>query len=140
MQLVLDTDVMVAAIRSNAGASHQLLLAGLHQRCRLLVSTPLLLQYQAVMTRPEHLEAADLTVQEVTTLLDTVAMVARPVTLAFLWRPTLRDPDDDMVLETALNGAAELLVTFNLRDFAAGVDRFDMPLATPGETLRRLGG
>ena len=140
MRLVLDTDVMVAAIRSDTGASQRLLVAAFEQRYRLLVSTPLIIEYQAVMTRSQHLKASRLTADEVTKLLDAVATVSTPVKLEFLWRPALRDPDDDMVLETAVNGAAELLVTFNRGDFAVGAERFELEVVSPGAALQRIGG
>lgn len=138
MRLVLDTATMVAAIRSNAGASNRLLVAGLERRFALLVSTPLLIEYEAVMTRPEHLQASGLTDGEVAMVLDALAATAEPVRLAFLWRPAVRDPDDDMVLEVAANGHADAIVTFNLRDFSAVAGRFGVEVLSPGAALRRL--
>jgi len=138
MRIALDTAAMVAAIRSNLGASNRLLAAGLERRLTLLVSTPLLLEYEAVMTRPDHLVASGLSADDVGTVLDAVAATAQPVRLAFLWRPALRDPDDDMVLETAVNGQADAIVTFNKRDFGAVADRFGVALWSPGEALGRL--
>lgn len=129
---------MVAAIRSNAGASNRLLSAGLERRLTLLVSTPLLIEYEAVMTRAEHLEASGLTRADIGTVLDAVAATAEPVRLAFLWRPALRDPDDDMVLETAANGGADAVVTFNRRDFADVAPRFGIDVWAPGEAANRL--
>jgi len=136
--LVLDTDVMVAAIRSDAGASRRLLVAALRRRCVLVLSVPLAIEYEAVMTRPEHLAASGLTVREVGELLDAVMLVAEPVRLAFLWRPQLRDPDDDMVLEAAINGQADRLVTFNLRHFAAGGAEFSIGTCVPGVALTAM--
>ena len=78
---VLDTDVMVAALRSDRGASRQLLLAALNQRFELLLSVPLMLEYEAVMTRPHHLAACGLSSAEVGHVLDDLAAVARPVRL-----------------------------------------------------------
>ena len=115
---VLDTDVMVAALRSDRGASRQLLLAALNQQFELLLSVPLMLEYEAVLTRPQHLAACGLSSVEVGRVLDDLAAVARPVRLAFRWRPRLSDPDDDMVLETAINGSANAIVTLNQSDFA----------------------
>jgi putative PIN family toxin of toxin-antitoxin system len=138
MNIVLDTAAMVAAIRSDQGASYRLLVAGLERRLTLLVSTPLLLEYEAVMTRAEHLEASGLSEAEVGRLLDAVAAVATPVRLAFRWRPMLPDEDDDMVLETAVNGQAEAIVTFNRRDFLPQAERFGTSVLSPGEALRRL--
>jgi predicted nucleic acid-binding protein len=97
------------------------LLAALNRQFELLLSVPLILEYEAVMTRPHHLAACGLSSAEVGHVLDDLAAVARPVRLAFRWRPRLSDPDDDMVLETAINGSASAIVTFNQRDFAAGI-------------------
>lgn len=102
MRLILDTAAMVAAIRSDAGASRRLLLAALERRFTLLASVPLMIEYQAAMTRAEHLKASGLSADDVDVLLDAVAAVVEPVRLAFLWRPAARDPDDDMVLEAAV--------------------------------------
>jgi putative PIN family toxin of toxin-antitoxin system len=139
VRLVLDTATVVAAIRSDAGASRRLLRAAIERRrgITLLVSVPLLIEYEAVMTRIEHLKAARLSVADVGVLLDAVAAVAEPVRLAFLWRPVLADIDDDMVLETAVNGRADAIVTFNRRDFIAAAEQFGIPVWLPGEAVRR---
>ena len=138
MRAILDTSVMVAAIRSDAGASRQLLVAGLEGRLTLAVSVPLMIEYQAVMTRLEHLTASRLSAEDVEALLDAVAAVAEPVRLAFLWRPAVPDPDDDMVLEAAVNGQADAIVTFNVRDFGNAAERFGTEVLAPGKALRRL--
>lgn len=135
---VLDTDVIVAALRSNRGASRQLLLAALNQQFELLLSVPLMLEYEAILTRPQHLAACGLSSAEVGSVLDDLAAVARPVRLAFRWRPRLSDPDDDMVLETAINGNATAIVTFNQRDFAAGMKGFRCALILPVTALQQI--
>jgi predicted nucleic acid-binding protein len=139
MRLVLDTDAMVAALRSDAGASRRLLLSALERRrgLTLIVSVPLLIEYEAVLTRPEHLRAADLSATDVESLLDAVAAVAEPVRLAYLWRPTLPDMDDDMVLEAAVNGRADGIVTFNRRDFGPA-EQFGLLVLSPGDAVRSL--
>jgi len=104
-----------------------------------VVSVPLLVEYQAVMTRTEHLTASGLTSDDVGVLLDAVASVGEPVRLAFFWRPTLRDPDDDMVLEAAVNGQADAIVTFNRRDFGLAAERFGIEVLSPGAAIERLG-
>jgi putative PIN family toxin of toxin-antitoxin system len=139
MRLVLDTAVMIAAIRSDAGASRRLLVGALTRRFALLASVPLLFEYQAVMTRAEHLTASGLSANDVDVLLDAVASVAEPVRLAFLWRPMLRDADDDMVLEAAINGNADAIVTFNRRDFEPASGRFGIRILSPGVTIEQLG-
>jgi predicted nucleic acid-binding protein len=130
---------MVAAIRSDRGASRRLLRAALQGAgVTLLISVPLLIEYEAVMTRPEHLSVAGLTAAEVGSLLDAVAAVAERVRPAFLWRPLLPDIDDDMVLETAVNRRADGIVTFNRRDFAPAAQQFGIAVLWPAEALSRL--
>jgi predicted nucleic acid-binding protein len=96
-----------------------------------------MIEYQAVLTRPEHLNASGLVVEDIDVLLDAVVAVAERVRLTFLWRPIARDPDDDMVLEAAVNGRADALVTFNIRDFSGGAARFVLAVLSPGEAVRR---
>jgi putative PIN family toxin of toxin-antitoxin system len=134
---VVDTDVLVAALRSDRGASRQLLLAALNRRFELLLSVPLMLEYEAVLNRPEHLAACGLSSAEVGHVLDDLAAVARPVRLAFRWRPRLSDPDDDMVLETAINGGASAIVTFNRRDFVSGTIGFRCAVISPATALQQ---
>lgn len=135
---MLDTDVMVAALRSKRGASRQLLLGALNGQFELLLSVPLLLEYEAVLTRPEHLSASGLSANEVGRLLDDSAAVARPVRLAFRWRPRLPDPDDDMVLETAINGNAAAIVTFNQHDFEEASKGFNCAVILPAAALQQI--
>lgn len=138
MRLVIDTAVMVAAIRSDTGASRHLLVAGLKRRFTMLASVPLLFEYEAVMSRPEHLRASRLSAADVGDLLDAVVAVAEPVRLAFLWRPVLPDADDDMVLETGVNGQADGIVTFNRRHFVGVTKGFGIDLLSPADAVHRL--
>ena len=138
LRLVLDTDVMVAAFRSDRGASRRLLLTVLEGGAELLASVPLMVEYEAVLTRPEHLDAISLTAREVNDILDAVARVCIPVPLRFLWRPQLKDVADEMVLETAISGGADLLVTFNVRHLAEGARDFGVPVVRPFEAWRQV--
>jgi putative PIN family toxin of toxin-antitoxin system len=139
MRLVLDTDVLVAALRSDRGASRRLLSLGLERRFVLLGSVPLMLEYEAVLTRPEQLEKTGLNARETNAILDAVAAVMdQPVDLRFLWRPRLKDPADEMVLDTAVNGHADRLVTFNLRHLGQAAAEFGIRAGRPGEILREL--
>jgi putative PIN family toxin of toxin-antitoxin system len=135
MRVALDTDVLVAAVRSRRGASRAWMRAILTGEATLLLSVPLALQYEAVLTRPEHLAAAGATVEQITALLDALLAVCRPVEISFLWRPILRDADDEMVLEVAVNGRADRLLTFNERDFA-GSGRLGVTVERPGPAWR----
>ncbi len=138
MRLVLDTDVLVAALRSDQGASRQLLLAALERRVAMLISVPLILEYEAVLTRPEQLKGFGLAAREVNSILDAIAAVAEPVTFRFLWRPQLKDPSDEMVLETAVNGNAGYLATFNLRHLLEPAALFGIRAAVPGQIWGKI--
>jgi predicted nucleic acid-binding protein len=134
----LDTDVIVAAVRSDRGASRILLIAALEQRYQRLASVPLMLQYESVLMRAEHLAAAGISAEDVEVLLDAIALVAEPIRISYLWRPLLGDPGDDLVLETAVNGRGNVVVTFNRRDFAPAAVHFKLEVITPAEAVRRL--
>jgi len=101
---VLDSTVLVAALRSDQGASRQLVVAALGRKFTLLLSVPLIIEYESVLTRQEHLDAAGLRAADVAVILDSLVAVAEPIRFSFLWRPTLPDPADDMVLEFAARG------------------------------------
>jgi putative PIN family toxin of toxin-antitoxin system len=135
---VLDTDVVVAALRSDQGASRQLLLAALNKHFDLLLSVPLILEYEAVLTRPEQLAACGVSTADIRHVLDDLAAVAEPVKITFRWRPNLPDPDDDMVLETAVNGNADAIVTFNVRHFGPASRSFDCAVLLPREALQQI--
>jgi putative PIN family toxin of toxin-antitoxin system len=138
VRLVLDTDVVVAAMRSDRGASRQLLQRALDGVIEVLASVPLMIEYEAVLTRPEQLEAIGLSSRQVNEILDALAKVVIPVHLGFLWRPRLKDPDDEMVLETAVNGGADRLVTFNIRHLAAAANEFGVRVVRPGEAWKEV--
>jgi len=135
---VLDTDVLVAAVRSDRGASRVVLTAALKQRYPTLASVPLMLQYESVLTRAEHLAAARISAADVEILLDAIALVAEPIRISYLWRPVLTDPGDDLVLETAVNGRADLVVTFNRRHFEPAAAPFGLEILAPADAVRRL--
>jgi putative PIN family toxin of toxin-antitoxin system len=138
VRVVLDTDVMVAAFRSAHGASRRCLVLGLERRFGLLVSAPLLFEYEAVLTRTDHLAASGASVGDVAVVLDDVAASAEWVRLDYLWRPQMRDADDEMVLETAVNGRADILATFNLGDLAGPSARFGVRALRPADLLKLL--
>jgi len=138
MRVVLDIDVLVAAIRSNTGASQRLLRSALRHRFTLLLSVPMVIEYEAVMTRTEQLAASGLSVADIGRLLDALVTVAESVRIAFLWRPQLTDPNDEMVLETAVNGQADRLATFNRRHFAEAGKGFGFLVIDPGEAVATL--
>ena len=119
VRVVLDTDVMVAAFRSAHGASRRCLRLGLDRRMTLLLSTPLLFEYEAVLTRPQHLAASGASAEEVAVVLDDLAASSDWVRLDFLWRPLLRDADDLLSLHALREDAA-------VRERATSKDRVEL--------------
>jgi putative PIN family toxin of toxin-antitoxin system len=140
LRLVLDTEVMVAAFDSPSGASRELLLASLDGEALLLLSTSLLLEYEAVLTRPSMLEMIELDVSEVMMVLDELADICAPVAFDYRWRPAAQDADDDLVLETAANGGAVIICSFNIADISAGARRFGIAVERPAMVLKRIRG
>jgi putative PIN family toxin of toxin-antitoxin system len=138
MRLALDTDVVVAALRSPGGASRRLIELLRAGRIQAVATAGMMMEYEAVLTREEQLAATGLTLGELGSFLDGLAVLMVPVEPHFLWRPQLADPNDEMVLEAAVNGGAKYIVTFNVADFVPGARRFGISVERPGDTLRRL--
>jgi putative PIN family toxin of toxin-antitoxin system len=138
VRAVLDTDVVVAAMRSPAGASAAILRAARRGKVTVLLSVALALEYEAVCRQAEHRLASGLTDQEAETFVTAVIAMAEPVKIHFLWRPQLRDAGDEMVLETAVNGGADALITFNVRDYGEVPSRFGIELLLPREAIGRI--
>lgn len=138
MKVVLDTDVVVAALRSPSGASAELLRLVRYGELTIAVTVPLVLEYEAVVGRREHLEAAGLSQADVGNVIDVLVSLAERVRIDYRWRPQTRDPADEMVLEAAINAQADAVVTFNRRDFGTAPGRFGLGCWLPRETLEKL--
>jgi predicted nucleic acid-binding protein len=137
----MDTDVLVAGLRSRTGAS-RILLSGVEAGIVIpLISVATVLEYEAVLTRPEHLRAARLTHAEVDTFLDGFIGRSEEVSPYYNHGGVVLDPDDDKFVTAALNGMAEAIVTFNVRDYVPRDGRITglgMIVCPPGDILRRL--
>ena len=138
MRIVLDTSVLVAGLRSRLGASNRILGAVAELRCVPLVTTALFLEYEAVLMRPEQRLATGMNPSDIEGFLAALASADEPVEVNYLWRPQLRDPADELVLEAAVNGRAEAIVTHNVKDFQPGAQRFGVATLTPAEFLKEL--
>lgn len=134
--IVLDTNVLIAALRSRQGASFQVLTRVGRGAFELNLSVPLVFEYEDVAKRQAR--ALGLTHADVDDVLDYLCAQGQPRRIYFLWRPVLRDPKDDMVLELAVEAACDYIVTHNVRDFA-GADRFGVQAVAPRDFLRRIG-
>lgn len=135
-QIVLDTNVLVAGLRSRNGASFELLRRLTTGHYGLHLTVPLAMEYEDVLHRPGLLS---LPADAIDAVLDMVCAVAVQQPVHFLWRPQLRDPSDELVLEAAVNASADYLVTHNLRDFATA-GGFAVQVVTPGQFLKLLDG
>jgi putative PIN family toxin of toxin-antitoxin system len=138
MRLVLDTDVIVAAMRSPTGASAAVLRAVRRGEIYMLANVGLALEYEATCLRAEHGATAGLSAAEVDAFVDAVIAMAEPVETHFLWRPQLRDPGDELVLEAAVNGRANAIVTFNQKDYGTTPIKFGVEVIAPVDVLRRI--
>lgn len=138
VRLVLDTSVLAAALRSQLGASSALLRLASQGRFLILVSPPLFLEYEDVLLRPEQRLAHGLSIMQVNGFLADLVARIEPVEIHFQWRPQLIDPGDEMVLEAAINGRADALVTHNIRHFAPAALRFHLSVLTPQQALKEV--
>ena len=137
-RVVLDTDIIVTAMRSVTGGSNAVLREVATGRLTPLVTPALFLEYEAVLKRPEQRLAHGLGLRDIDRFLAALASACEAVEVSFQWRPQLTDPNDEMVMETAVNGRADALITHNLRDFAKGTARFGLRVFRPGELLKEL--
>ena len=138
LRVVLDTDVIVTALRSATGGSNAVLIEVARGRITPLVTPALFLEYEAVLKRPEQRLAHRLELRDIDRFLAALASSCEPVDVSFQWRPQLSDPNDEMVLETAVNGRADVLVTHNVRHFERGAAMFGLRVFRPGELLKEL--
>ena len=136
-QLTIDTNILVAATRNNTGPSFalmQLVRRGLVTMC---CSPALFLEYEDVLKRPNQLAASGLQGTDIDAILNELASLIAPVTTHYQWRPQLRDPADEMVLEAAVNAQANAIVTYNLRDFKPA-QHFGILVLNPEQTFKQF--
>jgi putative PIN family toxin of toxin-antitoxin system len=135
-QVVLDTSVVVPALRSKRGAAYRLLRLVDSGKFEINLSVPLFLEYEEVCKR--LVGEIPLTEQDIEAVLDYLCRVAHHRAVYYLWRPFLPDPKDDMVLELAVAAGCDCIVTYNVRDFR-GTEQFGIRVLTPKEFLQEIG-
>ena len=135
-QIVIDTNVLVTAQRSKRGASAKLLSLVGTGRFDIHVSVPLVLEYEAVLLR--YRGELGLTQEDVADVIDALCALAKPQQIYFLWRPYLRDRNDEMVLELAVAARCGYIVTYNQRDFS-GADKFGIRVLDARTFLQEIG-
>ena len=135
---VFNTNVWVAALRSRRGASFIILKAIRQGLVAGAVSQALLLEYGDVLRRDVNLEQFWTDANEIEVILGVLADRLIPVSIYYKWRPQLNDPDDEMVLECAINAQAKSIITFNKRDFLPAASKFGIEIFTPGDFVQKL--
>lgn len=133
--VVIDTNVLVSALRSNRGASFKLLMSLEEAALTPCISVPLFVEYESVLKRSGLI---GLTNQDIDDVLDYLLSISRQTSIFFLWRPYLKDPKDDMVLEAAVESQSTRIITYNLRDFAK-IHNFGIEAITPKSILEQRG-
>lgn len=134
--VVIDTCVLVAAVRSRNGASFKLISMLPSNDFEIAITVPLYTEYQAVLSRPEHVPP-DLDADDALGFVRYIASIATLRDVYFLWRPMLRDPDDDMVLECAVASGSKLVVTHNTKDFRSA-ESLGVTAITPADFLQLI--
>lgn len=136
-KLVLDTNILVAATRNRHGPSFALVQLVRLGNVSMCCSPALFLEYEDVLKRPNQLAASGLLASDIDAILNELAGLITPVGTHYQWRPQLRDPADEMVLEAAANAQADALVTYNLRDFQPA-KLFGIPVLNPEQTFKQF--
>jgi putative PIN family toxin of toxin-antitoxin system len=135
-QVVVDTNVFVTALRSQLGASYKLLSMIDQEIFQLNLSVPLVLEYEEVAKR--MIGEIALSEKEIDDILDFVISRSNHWHIFYLWRPQLKDPSDDMVLELAVTAGCEYILTYNINDFK-GSEKFGIEAVTPKAFLEMAG-
>jgi putative PIN family toxin of toxin-antitoxin system len=136
VQVVIDTNVLVAALRSRRGASFKLLSLLESGQFQIHLSVPLVMEYEEILVR--NRTALGLLGSDVSDLLDYLCLIAELHEVHFLWRPLLRDPKDEMILELAVKAGCDYIVTYNESDFS-GIEQFGIRTVTSRELLEIMG-
>jgi putative PIN family toxin of toxin-antitoxin system len=138
MRLVLDTSVIVSAVRSRRGASNKLLEMAFLRSFQMLATPALFLEYEEVLARKEQRAVHGMTPDRMNAFLIGLAVMIEPVRIFYQWRPQMQDADDEMVLETAINGRADAIVTHNSRDFVVAASRFKVRVLSPSHLIEEV--
>jgi putative PIN family toxin of toxin-antitoxin system len=131
--IVIDTNVVIAALRSKKGASNKLLQLIGTKKFEIHDSVALILEYEEVLQRQRN--ELGLSEDEISSFIDSLCALAHHHEIYFQWRPFLTDVDDELILELAVSANCEYIVTFNVRDFR-GSETFGIRAITPRELLQ----
>jgi len=136
LKIVIDTNVIISALKSRNGFSFKLLSIIDDKRFRVFISVPLILEYEDVIKRSKS--QIKLSFTEISDILDYICLIAEQRKIFYLWRPFLKDPKDDMILELAVESECDYIISFNKKDFKK-IEKFNLEVITPKELLRKIG-
>jgi len=134
--IVIDTCVLISALRSKNGASFKLVSLVDSQKFSFSLSVPLVLEYESTAKRIAR--SLGLTHADIEDIIDYLCTIGKHRKVHYLWRPNLKDPGDDFVLELAVESECQYIVTFNIKDFSKA-NNFNVAVITPQELLRKIG-
>jgi putative PIN family toxin of toxin-antitoxin system len=139
LKVVLDTAALISAIRSSTGAAAEIVRLAAVGKLTLLMDYKLVCEYRDVALRPQHIAASGRTSEDAEAVIEMLEAIAVPVLVRIMHRPLSQDENDDMVLDVAINGDADAVVTNNIKDFRAAAERFGIQVLTPREFLIAFG-
>lgn len=137
MRIVIDTNVLYSALRSNRGASYKLISKLPSNKFQVMLSVPLYTEYQGVLLKGDFLKRYSR--RELLSFLRYICKICVHQDIFYLWRPILKDAKDDMVFELAVAGDCEYIVTHNIKDFA-GLEQFKPKPINPKDFINLIGG
>jgi putative PIN family toxin of toxin-antitoxin system len=135
-KIVIDTNVIVSALKSQNGYSYNLLSIIDDKRFQVFISTPVVLEYEDALKREKS--KITLTKSEIDDVLNYICLVAEQRKIYYLWRPFLKDQKDDMFLELAVESGCDFIISFNKKDFE-GIEKFGLRILSPKEFLKLIG-
>lgn len=135
-KVVIDTNVLVTGLRSSQGASFKLLKSIGSPKFQPVISVPLVFEYEAALTFDKH--HSGLSTQDIRDILDYLCSISSQAKISYLWRPQLTDPKDDFVLELAVNGQCDFIITYNKKDFLES-RKFGVKIISPVDFLKLIG-
>lgn len=135
-KIVIDTNILVSALKSRNGFAYNLLSIIDDERFNVSVSVPLILEYEEAIKRNKS--KINLTKSEIEEVIDYICLISEKHEIYYLWRPFLKDPHDDMVLELAVESESDFIISYNKKDFT-GIEKFNIKVITPKEFLEIIG-
>lgn len=135
-QIILDTNILLAGLRSQRGASYKLLSILNDSRWQLNISITLVLEYEEILKREQ--QQLGLSLEDINDIINTICFIANKRTIFYLWRPLSPDPDDDFLLDLAIESQADYIITYNQKDLQPA-EKFDIQVVTPKQFLQAMG-